>query len=96
MKRNYEKRFFVYILKCSDGTFYTGWTTDVHRRCLVYNQGKGAKYTRSRLPVEVQYWVECDTKSEAMKREIVIKNLCKTQKKELIRFHQKLIKEMSI
>ena len=60
---------YVYILRCRDDTFYCGWTTDITERIAAHNSGKGAKYTRSRLPVELVYYEEYDTKHEAMSRE---------------------------
>ena len=82
---------FVYIIKCVDKTLYTGYTTDIVKRCEVHNKGKGAKYTRSRLPVKVVYWEEYNTKPEAMKREYQIKQLSRKQKMELIYGHKKTI-----
>ena len=67
------KKHYVYILRCSDGTFYTGWTTDPVRRMKVHNSGKGAKYTRARRPVELIYYEEFDDKIEAQRREWAIK-----------------------
>ena len=78
-------KYFVYILFCADGTYYTGWTTDVQRRVTVHNKGKGAKYTRSRLPVRLLWFKEYPTKSEAMKREYAIKQLSRKQKGLLTR-----------
>ena len=75
---------FVYILRCADGSFYTGWTTDPEHRLEVHNAGKGAKYTRPRLPVEMVYLEECDSKGEALSREYQIKCLTRQQKEELI------------
>ena len=60
---------YVYILRCKDDTFYCGWTTDLTERIVAHNSGKGAKYTRSRLPVELVYYEKYDTKHEAMSRE---------------------------
>lgn len=74
---------YVYILSCADGTFYTGWTTHLERRVKVHNQGKGAKYTRSRLPVKLLYWEEYSDKGEALRREAAIKKLTRRQKEEL-------------
>lgn len=79
------KTWYVYILRCADGTFYTGSTDDVVRRAAVHNSGKGAKYTRGRRPVEVAYFEECETYSAALKREYVIKQLTRQQKMELIK-----------
>ena len=80
-----EKKHYVYILKCADGTYYTGWTTDPERRVKVHNSGKGAKYTRSRRPVELIYTEEYDEKTKAQSREYAIKQLTRTEKEELIR-----------
>jgi putative endonuclease len=78
------KKHYVYILRCSDGTFYTGWTTDPERRTKVHNSGKGAKYTRARRPVELIYYEEFDDKIEAQRREWAIKQLTRAEKEELI------------
>jgi putative endonuclease len=78
------KKHYVYILRCSDGTFYTGWTTDPERRTKVHNSGKGAKYTRARRPVELIYYEEYDDKIEAQRREWAIKQLTRAEKEELI------------
>lgn len=75
---------YTYILKCSDNTLYTGWTTDLKKRLKTHNQGKGAKYTRTRLPVTLVYWETFDTKKEAMQREAAIKKLSRPQKERLI------------
>ena len=72
------------MLKCADGTFYTGWTTDPERRTKVHNSGKGAKYTRARRPVELIYYEEFDDKIEAQRREWAIKQLTRAEKEELI------------
>ena len=78
------KTQYVYILRCADGTFYTGWTTDLTARVATHNAGKGAKYTRSRLPVKMVYKEEYDTKEEAMSREWHLKQLTRAQKEALI------------
>ena len=78
------KRWFVYILRCSDGTLYTGSTDDVSRRVQVHNSGKGAKYTRCRRPVEAVYTESCESYSAALKREYAIKQLTRQQKQKLI------------
>ena len=75
---------FVYILECADGTYYTGWTTDVQTREKTHNSGNGAKYTRSRLPVRVIYYEQLEGKSAALKREAAIKKMTRKQKEELI------------
>ena len=77
--------FFVYLVRCADGTLYGGYTTDLQKRLETHNSGKGAKYTRSRLPVELVWWEECPTKEAAMSREWHIKRLPREKKLELIR-----------
>ena len=74
----------AYILKCADNTLYTGWTTDLEKRLKAHNQGKGAKYTRSRRPVTLVYHEVFETKEEAMRREAAIKKLSRSQKERLI------------
>ncbi len=76
--------WYVYIVRCADNTFYTGCTTDVEKRILTHNTGKGAKYTRARLPVQLVFIEPSTTHSEALKREFAIKALSRLQKKELI------------
>lgn len=75
---------YTYILRCSDGSFYTGWTTDPHRRLKAHNAGRGAKYTRARLPVELIWYEMHSNRSDAMRREAEIKQLTRTQKLELM------------
>lgn len=75
--------YYVYILKCKDGTLYTGSTNDIEKRVLVHNAGKGAKYTRGRLPVKLVHSESFETKGEALRRESLIKNLSKVQKSDL-------------
>ena len=79
-----EKKNYVYILKCSDGTFYTGWTTDIEARVNTHNSGSGAKYTRGRRPVRLVYYEELPDRSAALKREAAIKRLPRNKKLELI------------
>ncbi len=76
--------WYVYMLRCCDGTLYTGYTDDVQRRLAVHNSGKGAKYTRSRLPVSLVYTELLPDKSAALKRECALKRLSKAQKEQLI------------
>lgn len=76
---------YIYILKCSDNSLYTGWTTDIKKRVKIHNNGKGAKYTRCRLPVELMYFEECIDKSSALKREYEIKQLTREKKLLLIK-----------
>lgn len=77
-------KHYVYILKCKDNSLYTGWTTDIEKRLKAHNSGKGAKYTKSRKPVELVYKEEFDNKSDALRREAAIKSLTRSQKLELI------------
>ena len=79
---------YTYILKCSDGTYYTGWTNDMAKRLKTHNEGKGAKYTRGRGPVELVYLEEFDTKQEAMSKEAKIKRLTRKEKLLLIENYQ--------
>ena len=80
-----EKKYYTYILRCADDTFYTGYTTDVERRLAEHNRGLGARYTRGRLPVSLVYHEEYRSRSAAMKREYRIKKLSHREKKELIK-----------
>lgn len=75
---------YVYILECSDGTFYTGWTNNLERRIAMHSKGKGAKYTRGRCPVKLVHYEEFDEKSEALKREYAIKQMSRQKKILLI------------
>ena len=85
-KENQErKKHYAYMLRCSDGSIYSGYTTDPHRREKVHNSGKGAKYTRTRLPVKLVYFEEFDNKTDAMKREYAFKQLTHKEKEEIIK-----------
>ena len=75
---------YVYILRCADGSLYTGWTNDLKKRVKTHNAGKGAKYTKTRLPVDLVYYEEYEEKGEALSRELSIKKLKKTAKEKLI------------
>ncbi|MEG2764502.1 MAG: GIY-YIG nuclease family protein [Acidaminococcaceae bacterium] len=75
---------FVYILQCGDGTFYTGYTTDLKQRLAMHMAGKGAKYTRGRSPLTMVYFEEVADKSTALKRECEIKKLSKMEKEKLV------------
>lgn len=76
---------YTYILKCNDDTLYTGWTNNLDRRIRAHNQGKGAKYTKTRRPVVLIYYEEFQTKQEAMSREYKIKHMTRQEKLNLIR-----------
>lgn len=75
---------YVYILKCIDDSLYTGYTNNLEKRIKTHNSGKGAKYTRCRLPVELVYYEIYETKNEAMKREYRIKQMNRIDKLKLI------------
>ena len=75
---------FCYILMCSDGTYYTGWTTDPTRRTKQHNAGRGAKYTRSHRPVRLVYVEELPDRGSAMRRELQIKRMKREGKEKLI------------
>lgn len=75
---------FTYIVECADGSLYTGWTTNLEQRVAVHNAGKGARYTRSRLPVKLVWWEELQGKIEAQSREARIKLLSRREKLILI------------
>jgi putative endonuclease len=75
---------YTYMLRCGDGSFYIGWTNDLEARITAHNAGKGAKYTRSRLPVELVYYEKFATKQEAMSREWHLKQLTHSQKRALL------------
>ena len=75
---------FTYIVRCSDGTLYTGWTNDLDKRVKAHNEGKGAKYTRSCRPVSLAYFECFETKEQAMRREYEIKRFTREEKMKLI------------
>ena len=76
---------YTYILRCSDNTLYTGWTNNLAKRIKIHNAGKGARYTRGRLPVELLYYEVFSTKQAAQKREAQIKKLSRQEKLLLIK-----------
>lgn len=78
--RGMEKKNVVYMLCCGDGSLYTGWTNNIEKRLATHQAGKGGKYTRSRLPVQLVYLEECASKQEAMRREWQIKQLTREEK----------------
>ena len=79
-----QLQWMVYIVECADGTWYTGCTNDVSARIATHNNGTGAKYTRSRLPVRLVYTEKQKDRSEALKREAAIKKLSKKRKTDLL------------
>ncbi|MDK2968102.1 MULTISPECIES: GIY-YIG nuclease family protein [Lacrimispora] len=76
---------YTYLLKCADNTLYCGWTNHLEKRIAAHNQGKGAKYTKARRPVELVYYESYPTKEEAMRREVQIKKLSRKDKLFLIK-----------
>ena len=78
-------KHYAYIVECADGTYYCGYTNDLEKRIETHNRGKGAKYTKPRLPVALVYFEEFETKEEAMSREWHLKQLTHAQKQALIK-----------
>lgn len=79
-----EKQWYLYILECGDGSLYTGITDNIGRRLAAHNSGTGAKYTRSRRPVELRYQETCASHGDALRREITVKRLSRGEKLALI------------
>ena len=77
-------KYFCYLLECSDGSFYCGWTVNLEKRLGCHNRGKGARYTRSRLPVKLVYYEEIPDRSSAMSRERKLKRFRHSKKQKLI------------
>ena len=75
---------YTYILRCGDGSLYTGWTNDIKNRLKMHREGKGAKYTRGRGPLTLVHLEVYDTKSEAMRREASIKKMSREEKERLV------------
>ena len=84
MKKQLAEQWFVYILRCADGSLYTGITNDLERRVEQHNAGTASRYTRSRLPVALEYQEEQPNQSMAVKRELAIKALSRKAKEALI------------
>lgn len=84
LKKQLAEKWLVYILRCADGSLYTGITNNLDRRVKQHNAGTASRYTRSRLPVRLQYHEEAKTKGAALKRELVIKTLSRAAKEKLI------------
>ena len=75
---------YCYIVECADGTYYTGWAIDPEKRVAMHNKGRGARYTRTRVPVKLVYVEELPDRKSAMKRETAIKRLKRERKSKLI------------
>lgn len=88
MKSKTEK-YFVYLLHCADGTLYAGITNNLHRRVQQHNDGKGARYTAGRRPVELVYLENCASRSEALRREANLRKLSRRQKLDLVNTHSR-------
>jgi putative endonuclease len=84
-RRAFSMAFYCYILECSDGSYYTGWSMDPERRLKQHNAGRGARYTRSHRPVRLVYTIELPDRASAMRREVQIKRLPRAQKEKLIK-----------
>ena len=84
-------KYHIYILLCSDNTYYTGFTTDVEKRLAEHNSGKGAKYTRARTPCKLVYTESFEDKSSALKREWEIKHRFNREDKERLLRNKKII-----
>lgn len=82
-------KWYVYILECSDGTLYTGITTDIEKRIITHNKGKGAKYTKVRLPVVLKALFEAEDRSKASKEEYRIKQLTRLEKIQIIKKYER-------
>ena len=79
------KKHYAYMLRCKDNSIYSGYTTDLEKCLEAHNSGKGAKYTRNRLPVKLEYFEEFEDKKEAMKREWQFKQYTHTEKENIIK-----------
>ena len=82
-----KKKFYTYMVRCSDHSLYTGWTNDLEQRIAAHNSGPGAKYTKSRRPVTLVYYEVFEAKQDAMRREYAIKQLPKKEKEKLVAYH---------
>ena len=80
-----DSQWYLYILRCGDGTFYTGITNDIEKRLEAHRTGKGAKYTRGRGPLELAYQETLESYSHALKRELEVKKLSRLQKEQMIK-----------
>ncbi len=76
--------YYVYMLECADGSLYTGWTNNLDKRIRLHNAGRGSKYVRSRLPVQMRYAESFMTQGEAMRHEYALKQLARNEKLALI------------
>lgn len=86
--------WYLYMLRCGDGSLYTGITTDVERRLEAHRSGKGAKYTRGRGPLELVYREKCEDHSAALKRELEVKALSREQKTAFLEREKNLLEKL--
>lgn len=89
MKEHVKSRWVVYMMLCSDGSLYIGCTNNLEKRLIAHNTGKGAKYTRSRLPVSLVYTQYCENRSDSLKQEYALKQLTHSEKILLVARHTK-------
>jgi len=80
-----SEKYYAYMVRCSDNSIYSGYTTNLEKRLETHNMGKGAKYTRTRLPVKIEYFEEFDNKIDACKREWKFKKYTHTEKEKIIK-----------
>ena len=92
-KRKIKENWFLYILRCQDGSFYTGVTNDIERRVKMHNSGRASRYTRSRRPVELLYQETCGSRTQALVRECFVKTYTRQQKEKLIAVHTNKLKK---
>lgn len=85
-----SKKYYAYMVRCKDNSIYSGYAVDPYKREEVHNSGKGAKYTRTRLPVKLVYFEEFDNKVDAMKREYAFKQYTHKEKEEIIKNAKKI------
>jgi putative endonuclease len=94
-KKSRKEKWVLYIIRCGDLSLYTGITKDLDRRFKMHSEGKGARYTRSRLPLEIVYHEICKTRTDALVRECAVKALPKARKLELVGKFEKKLKKKS-
>lgn len=85
---------YTYILRCGDGSLYTGWTNNLNKRLNDHNEGKGAKDTKARRPVELLYFESFETREEAMRREYAIKQMSRSEKMVLVESYQQKCEQL--
>ena len=86
---------YTYMLRCADGTLYTGWTNDLDKRLAAHNAGRGGKYTRTRIPVVMVYAETHEDKRDAQRREYAIKRLTREEKLRLLESEQNILRSVA-